>query len=358
MKKSLVFLLLATLCAAVGARTRVGVAGISHGHAGLLLNQLSKADSPVEIVGIYETDTALVARLAARYGFSRDIVYASLDEMLDRVRPTAVLDYGSTKGHMATVEACAPRGIHVMVEKPLAIDMKDAKRMAELSRKHGVQVLTNYETTWYPTHYAMKNYIDEGKLGQLTKFIVYDGHPGPKGMSGEFVAWLTDPELNGGGAITDFGCYGANLVTWVLGGKRPASVFATVHRYDPQSYPRVDDDAMIILKYDDCDAVLLPSWSWPYNRKDMHVYGREGAIFVDNQRDMRFSARTDNGKFSAVTDLPPVPRSSFAYLDGVLSGRIKIEPMELSALENNVIVMEILDAARRSAATGRSVKLK
>jgi predicted dehydrogenase len=174
----------------------------------------------------------------------------------------------------------------------------------------------------------------------------------------EFFAWLTDPMQNGGGAITDFGCYGANLVTWLLAGKRPVSVFATVHTHDPQTYPRVDDDAMICLSYEDCDAIVLPSWSWTYNRKDMHVYGREGAVFVDNDKDMRHSARKDLGKFTPVADLPGVPPSSFAYLDDVLSGRVAVAPMDLSALENNLIVMEILDAARKSVATGKSVKLK
>jgi predicted dehydrogenase len=219
-------------------------------------------------------------------------------------------------------------------------------------------VLTNDETTWYPTHYAMKRMVDEGKIGEPTKFIVYDGHPGPKNMEREFVAWLTDPALNGGGAIMDFGCYGANLLTWVLDGKRPTKVFAATHRYDPEGYPRVDDDAMTVLTYDDCDAIILPSWAWAFNRKDMHVYGREGAIFVDNARDMRYSARRDNGKFTPVADLPAVPRSSYAYLDDVLAGRTAVAPNDLSALENNLVVMEILDAARRSAATGKAVRLR
>jgi predicted dehydrogenase len=65
--------------------------------------------------------------------------------------------------------------------------------------------------------------IDEGGFGAIRKVVVHDGHSGPVeiGCNAEFVAWLTDPVRNGGGAVVDFGCYGANLITWLMGGAEP-----------------------------------------------------------------------------------------------------------------------------------------
>ena len=65
----------------------------------------------------------------------------------------------------------------------------------------------------------------------------------------EFLAWLNDPKLNGGGALYDFGCYGADLMTWLMDGQRPISVTATTQQIKPDIYPRVDDEATIILTY-------------------------------------------------------------------------------------------------------------
>ncbi len=71
--------------------------------------------------------------------------------MLDKIKPEAVVAFGSIFDHLAVIEACAPRGIHVMVEKPLAVNMQHANRMAELAEKHHIFLLTDYETSWYPT---------------------------------------------------------------------------------------------------------------------------------------------------------------------------------------------------------------
>jgi predicted dehydrogenase len=131
------------------APVRLAVAGITHGHVPLILDRKGKTD--VEIVGIYEQDTALARQYATRYNFDPALIYGDLKKMLDTVKPEAVAAFGSIYSHMAVVEACAPRGIHVMVEKPLATTKAHAERMEGLSRKHNVHLLTNFETSWYPT---------------------------------------------------------------------------------------------------------------------------------------------------------------------------------------------------------------
>ena len=182
---------------------RIGVAGLSHSHVRPLLRNMDRED--IQIVGIAESDTDLSQRYAEMYGIDQNLLFESVDEMLEKTSPEGVITFTSIFDHLKVVEACAPKGIHVMVEKPLAVSSKHARIMSELSEQYGILVLTNYETTWYPSNYEGFKMIGDGELGELRKIIVYDGHKGPKeiGVNSEFLDWLTDPVLNGGGAVTD-----------------------------------------------------------------------------------------------------------------------------------------------------------
>jgi predicted dehydrogenase len=278
--------------------------------------------------------------------------------MLDETKPEAVMAYGSIYDHLAVVEACAPRGIHVMVEKPLAVSPAHGERMAALARENHIHLLTNDETTWYPTNHEAKRMVDEGRIGAVTRINIFDGHGGPVeiGCSPQFLAWLTDPVLNGGGAVTDFGCYGANLATWLMGGERPQNVYAVLKHNKPEVYPKVDDDATIVLEYPHCTVEIMASWGWPINRKDMHIYGSKGYIYQDNATEMRHSVRGGN----ATQKMQPMNEpynNVFSYLTAAVRGEIEVGHADLSALENNLTVVDILDAAKKSSRTGKAEKI-
>ena len=336
---------------------RLGVAGLTHGHVHGLLDR--KALAGIEIVGIAEPDASLARRYAERYRIPADRLFGDLATMLDRARPEAVAAFGSTRDHLAVVEACAPRRVHVMVEKPLAIGGADARRIAELARTHGIQVLTNYETTWYGSNRRLYELVlRDGTIGDIRKMVIHDGHAGPVtiGVEKEFLAWLTDPERNGGGALMDFGCYGANLMTWLMKGAQPLTVTAVTQRLQPRLYPRVDDEATIVLTYPEAQGIIQASWNWPFGRKDTHVYGERGYVYAIDGRRLR--VRLGNAERESEAEPPPSPRDDpFAFLTAVVRGRTQVAPDELSALELNVTVMDILDAARESAGSGRTIRL-
>ena len=191
--------------------------------------------------------------------------------------------FTSTAGHPAVVAACARRRIPVMMEKPLAVGLEQARAIERAAAEGGIPVLVNYETTWYPSNHAAYALAkDEKALGEIRKVVVHAGHRGPKeiGVQPEFLAWLTDPEKNGAGALFDFGCYGANLMTWLMDDARPVSVTAVTQRIKPEIYARVDDEATIILEYPGAQAIIQASWNWPFDRKDMEVYGRTGQVLT------------------------------------------------------------------------------
>ncbi|MBN8859795.1 MAG: Gfo/Idh/MocA family oxidoreductase [Sphingobacteriales bacterium] len=348
-------------CAAVTAQEtplRIAVAGISHGHSAWILGR--KPDNIVEVVGIYEPDKGLSERSAQEYKLNRGIMFDDLNAMLDKVKPEAVVAFGSIYDHLAVVKACAPRGIHVMVEKPLAVSVKHALEMEALAKKYNIFLLTDYETSWYPaTAKAYQLIYDSSYIGNFRKAVFHHGHQGPReiGVSDDFFNWLTDPVKNGGGAIIDFGCYGANLMTWLAKGERPLSVSAVTRRFKPEIYPRVDDEATIVISYPHFQAILQASWNWPFNRKDMELYGTTGYVKTVNNTLMHIRRKDDETeqtrKYTAA-DIP-VYEDPFKYFADVVKGKIKMAPYSLYAQDNNMMVVRILEAAKTSAATGKAV---
>ena len=336
---------------------RVAVVGLVHTHVHWILGREKLGD--IEIVGIVESNRDLAERYSKQHGYSMDIVYGSIDEMLENIKPQAVTAFNTIYGHLEVVEKCAPLGIHVMVEKPLAVNLEHAKKMEALAKKHNILLLTNYETTWYGSNHEIHQMaVRDKKLGEIRKMVIHDGHQGPIeiGCNPEFTDWLCDPKWNGGGAIIDFGCYGANLATWLMEGEKPVSVYAVTQQIKPEMYPKVDDEATIIVTYPSAQAIIQASWNWPFNRKDMEVYGSTGYAFADNGEDMRIRLEGEEKATSKKAAPRENPRNDpFALLAAMVNGDLELDSYALSSLENNMLVMEILDAAVRSSKTGETV---
>lgn len=361
-------ILLAHLCAVslAAAPLRVAIIGMNHGHITGFLNggnltpaggALKRPD--VQVVAIVEPDRALFDTYTKRLHLSPDLYFPTIAAMVAKTHPDAALVFTSTYGHTAAVLECAKLGVHVMMEKPMAVSYKDALAISRAAKAGHVHVLVDYETTWYASNKAAYDLVTSNGIGPLRKVIVRDGHNGPKAIhtQPEFFSWLTDPKLNGAGALYDFGCYGADLMTWLMHGAAPESVTAVTSRFRPEDYPRVDDDAIVTLKYKDADAILLGSWDWPFSIKDMDVYGATGyaKTIKGDQIEIR-KPRDGEGHIANAAKLQAPYDDPLHYLAAVIHGEVQ-EDGSLSSLETNVIVSEILDAARQSAQTGRTVRL-
>lgn len=341
---------------------KVGVIGLTHTHVHGIFNSEKRGE--ITIVGIAEPNMELAKRYAEQYNFPTEKVYNSMDELIEATQPEAVTAFGTIYDHLKIVQKCAPLGIHVTVEKPLAVNLAHAKEMEALAQKHNIHLLTNYETTWYPTnHKAYELVKNDGAIGEIRKIIVRDGHKGPKkiGVDKEFLEWLTDPKLNGGGAITDFGCYGANLATWLMDGEKPKSVTAVTQQLQKENNPKVDDEANIILQYHNATVIIEASWNWPIGRKDMEIYGLTGVVYADNRHDLRIRISEgydgfDEQAFTLKERKAPYD-DPFAFLNAVVKNKIELQPFALSSLENNMVVMEILEAAVKSARLRKTIDL-
>jgi len=340
----------------------IGIIGLTHTHVHWIFDSEKHGD--IKIVGIVETNKDLAERYAKQHGYSMNMVYDTMEEMIEDAHPEAVSAFGTIYEHLEVVEKAAPLGIHVMVEKPLAVSLKHAKKMEALSKKYKIHLLTNYETTWYPSNHEAYKLVENDSIGAIRKVVIRDGHKGPKkiGVNKEFLDWLIDPIQNGGGAITDFGCYGVNLMTWLMKGKKPLSVTAVTQQQQAENNPKVDDDATIILKYTNSNAIVQASWNWPIGRKDMEIYGLKGVIYADNRHDLRI--RISEGYDGYIEESYKLEEriapfnDPFSLFAAVIRNEIALEPFDLSSLENNMIVMEILDAAIKSAKTKKTIEIK
>ena len=336
---------------------RVGIVGLTHGHVHGFLEHYRHSPE-IEIVGIAEPDRQLLSAAAAKYGFDQALLFSDLEEMMAKAHPQAVLVYTNTFDHRRVVEACASHGVHVVMEKPLATTYEDALAIEKAAQAGKIHVLVNYETSWYRSNHAAYDLVHDGSIGEIRKVVVHDGHQGPKeiGVQPEFFAWLTDPKLNGAGALFDFGCYGADLMTWLMNGERPQTVTAVTQQIKPRIYPHVDDEATVILTYPRAQAIIQASWNWPFDRKDMEVYGQSGYVTTVKRDDILLRRKDDSqAKQQPAKPVPAPYDDELSYVRAVILDGAKEDA--LSSLETNVTVTQILDAARRSAAEGKTIRL-
>lgn len=348
-------LLFSSFTIASAQKLKVCVAGLNHDHIYNILNAYK--NGKVDIIGIAEPNRDLWKKYGIQFNLPDAVFYTDLKTMLKGKKPDAVLGYNAVGNHLDIVEVCAPLGIPVMVEKPLAATLDQAKRIEALADQYHIKVLTNYETTWYPSYNDVYKSVNNDSIGSITKMVFHDGHQGPKeiGCSKEFLAWLTDPVLNGAGALNDFGCYGADLATWFMHGQQPIAVTAIARHYKPEVYPKVEDDATILVEYPGATAQIEASWNWPFSIKDLEVFGEHGYYHAFNGTEVAGRMRENKKSEKTIISLPVPINDPLIYLAANLKGEIKVD--DQSSLRYNMIAMKILDAAKRSIKEGKRIVL-
>ena len=146
-------------------------------------------------------------------------------------------------------------------------------------------------------------------------------------------------------------------MTWLMNGERPLTVTAVTQQIKPDVYPKVDDEATIVLTYPKAQAIFQASWNWPFGRGDVEVYGKTGTVFTGghDQIEVRREGDREASKVSAPALIGP-QKDSISYMRAVV--REGLKPEGPASLEVNVVVAEILDWARTSAQTGTTVRVE
>lgn len=342
------------------AKTRLAIVGLDHDHVWGLLKDLA-AEPDAELVAIADTHPALVDQAKTKVPTTVKF-YSDYRQMLDEAKPEAVIVTTENDRHLEILRECAKRHIHYSTEKPMATNAADAREMERLADQAGIKVMINYWNAWVAPTHALFHRVRAGQVGPVQKIIVQYGHAGPKeiGVSDYFASWLYDAEKNGGGAIMDFGCYGAEWALWLKG--RPSRVSAIAQKLKAEQHNKVDDDATIVLDYPDGTAIIEASWNWPYSMGQVQVFGPKGSLLATD-KDLFFRSGNENRAKGALEGeritLDPTeqetsnPISYFVHC--IRSGKPIEDPLSMKL---NVQVMEILDAARESARTGQRQTLR
>jgi len=332
-------------------KLQVVIAGLSHDHVNRILEKGRNGE--IVILGVAESNKELRAKKKAAYDLPDSILYDDLPAALKNKRPDLVMVFNSPVEHLPAIEKSVSLHIPVMVEKPLCFSYAEAGKIKALSDKFQTKVFTNYPSLWYTSFMEMiKRVSEKGEVDSITKMAMHGGHRGPFeiGCSKEFAQWLTDPERNGGGAITDFGCYGVCIMTELMKGELPKVVYATARHLKPNVYTKVDDDATIVLEYGTATGVVEASWGWPYTIMDAEVYGKNAYLHASEFNGVGpVSLRSKNERESK-EEVISVPRykDEVEYLTAVIKNGAP-DDNRLMSLDRNIIVVKVLDAARRSA---------
>jgi predicted dehydrogenase len=340
-------------------KTRIAIIGLDHDHVWGLLHDIAQ-EPQAELVGISDTHQDLIEKAKAQVPATVKF-YPDYMGMLDQAKPEAVFITTENDKHLEILRECSKRHINVSTEKPMATNAADALTMEQLAENSGIKLMVNYWNAWVAPTQEMNRRVKSGELGPVRKIVVQYGHQGPKeiGISKQFADWLYDPVKNGGGAIMDFGCYGAEMALLLRG--KPLRVYAVTRKLKAGQNNRVDDDATIVMDYPDATAVLQGSWDWPHNMDRTYVFGTGGSMLstADDLYERMQSDKNDATPDGNPVKLDSVPHelgNPISYMiDRIRNNKPVGDPLSGKL---NVQVMEILDAARESVRTGKAVDLK
>ncbi len=337
---------------AVLAATKIGFIGLRHGHSWRQLSDISGIQE-AEFVGVAESIPGLVE---AAKQIQPDARYeADYRRFVKETQPEIVWAFVENNRHLELVEFLAPLGVHVIFEKPLAGSYADAVRIREIANQHGIKVMTNYQMAWWSANHELRRLTASGKIGKVWRLhgVVGNGGPSPRDLQRKvFFDWLTDPVANGAGALVDFGIYSATWAMWHLG--LPTHVYATVNHLQPDRFPKVEDNAVFVLTYPDSVGVFEASWDLPRGFQHLEVFGLEGSLSLARDSLSRSKGRAGAAPVD-LPDLAPAASHPVRYMIDRVSGDKPLE--HIVALDINVDAVQILEAAKLSAAERRAIPL-
>ncbi|MCL2060590.1 MAG: Gfo/Idh/MocA family oxidoreductase, partial [Oscillospiraceae bacterium] len=276
---------------------RTAVIGVAHMHIKTIaghfaacddFNLTAVADLPPSRPSVCEkpdTRPFLVKKIGE---LANGNIYEDWRVLLEKEKPEVVLCCAENARHGAFITELLSRGIHVVVEKPMAGTYGEAKLMAYAAKNAGVRLLINWPSSWNPANRLAKELIDAGAVGKVFRFQYRNSSSlGPHSYN----QGLTDDEKSAewwyrladrGGAYWDYCCYGANMSRWFLGADA-ISVQAMCANF-ATPYAETEDFGAILAQYPSAAAIIEGTWTTLHSGFPAGpiVHGLEGALVVDS----------------------------------------------------------------------------
>ncbi|HHW11247.1 MAG TPA: Gfo/Idh/MocA family oxidoreductase [Firmicutes bacterium] len=332
-------------------KIRIGVAGLIHDHIWHVASGFL-TDPRCEVVAVADINPSLQKKALQDWSVSH--IFDSYEEMMDKISPDAVLVYTDNASAADIVEYAAERGIHALVEKPMAATLEQADRMLIAAKKHGITLMVNWPTAWSRAHQAALEIAKRGDIGDIYKVRYRAAHQGPKeiGCSPFFYEWLYDKKRNGAGALMDYCCYGADYAAYLMG--RPNAVVSVAGRFI-KDYITVDDNAVIVAKYPHGLAICEASWTQYGFGYELMINGSAGSVRSDGKRVYIADERQKEECEISAPELPIERSSAAAYFLTCLIEHRPIEGLCNAVVSRNA--QEILEAGILSAESGTAISL-
>jgi len=360
----------------MATRYRLGIIGFAHMH----INQLAAhfgQHPQVEWVACADTPHPPELRTArSTRDWNRQQVlesqsiprsYDDYRQMLQHEKLDIAIVTAEIAHYPAIVEACAAAGVHVCVEKPMAISLSDGLRMARACQAAGTTLIVNWPLIWSAQAQTAKRLLDEGLIGRVLELKWRGGHTGPLGprlrnpdtsatddrLTGiERGATWWHQTAAGGGALIDYCCYGALFSRWYVGEQATAAFGLRANLDSP--WGDADDNAVILVRFPTAIALLEGSWTtWDHGvATGPIVYGTEGTLVVDSHApDLSVRITRSDGQTTTHTPAQlPLGRDNIAkeMIHHLETG----EPLHPALqLPFSLEVMAILDAGIRASAS-------
>ncbi len=332
---------------------------------------LAHAAPNAEVVGISHHDSREMQDVIRKLSLPADRVFTDWRACLEQTKPDVVILCPASGAHAEWVERVAPYGVHVLVEKPFAGNLAQARRMIVAMKKARRRLAINWPLAWYPPHVTARRLVQEGRIGRLQEVHFYDGNRGPIQDHGNLAvgepslarkkkSWFYD--ANGGGSLIDYLGYGATLGTWFFDGRKPDEITAVTGA--ARGVP-VDEQSVTIARYGEWLSTFQTRWGtftspWvdqPQPKCGFVLKGTEGTITnYDYEPTIRLQTRRQPKGVVLPVDKPKKPRENpIQYFLHCLETGAPIEgPL---AVETSYIGQQIVDTASRSAKLRRPLKL-
>jgi predicted dehydrogenase len=334
-------------------RLRIGVFGFTHDHIWENLEALAASDGGV-LVAAADPHLGLRQEMAEHYPDAQ--LFEDAGQLLESVELDAVYVYGDNRSGVAAAELAAARGLHIMVEKPMASTLAGADRMRRAAHAAGVQLMINWPIAWMPPLQQAFRMIEAGEIGEIFQVTYRSAHGGPRelGCSPYFSEWLYDPERNGAGALMDYCCYGAAMTCLLLG--LPARVTALAARLRKVDLP-AEDNAVLLMQHPRALSSTTASWT-QIGHLTSYVpmfYGSEGTLVIQNEQLLHATRENDMGQPIDIPAQPAHMRNSAEFF--IHHIRTGAPITGLCSPEVGLQAQEVLEAGLRSVEQGCAISL-
>ena len=288
--------------------------------------------------------------------------FTDIDEMLNLKEIDMIVIGAPNNVHCELTLKAAKKGKHVVVEKPLCLNLAEADLMIKTCKDSNVKLMYAEELCFTPKYFRLKALLDEGALGKPILLKQSEKHDGPHADH------FWDVERSGGGVTMDMGCHAIQFFRWLNPKNAITSVYAQMTTSVHSDKTMGDDNAIIILEFENgVIAVAEESWTKLGGMDDKaEIHGSEGVAYADVLQGNSIQTYSSKGVGYAVEKAGNTVGWSFTMYEEIWNygfpqefahfvDCVKNDKEPLVTGEDGKAVLEVIFAAYESAGTGKKV---